>query len=525
MVRMRNERTWYDCVGYAALRHSTDVYVVAKDSKSGTYQALVGGIRTAHDVFLHTRHEIRQFLGLVGYYHRFIIDFSKIAKSLTELTHKNKKYIWGEDQDTTFQLLKQKLREAPILALPEENDNFVVYCDASHQAQIEALKEENIKAGNLRGMDKSCEIRPDGTRCIKNRSWLPLFGNLRDLIMHESHKSKYSIHPGSDKMYQDLKKLYWWPNMKAIIAEYVGKCLTCSRVKAKCQKPSGLLVQPEIPMWKWERITMDFITKLPKTSNGHDIIWVIVDRLTKSAHFIPTRETDSMETLTRLYIKEIVSRHGVPISIISDRDSHFTSRFWQSLQSALGTQLDMSTAYHPETDGQSERTIQTLEDMLQAYVIDFGKGWEKHLPLVEFSYNNSYHASIKVAPFEALYGRKCRSPVCWPKLEIPVAYKLELLEELSNIHSTFHVSNLKKCLSNESLVIPMKELRIDDKLNFVEEPVEIMDREVKQLKQSRIPIVKVRWNSKRGPEFTWEQEDQIRAKYPHLFSNITLASN
>ncbi|GJU27596.1 putative reverse transcriptase domain-containing protein [Tanacetum coccineum] len=234
--------------------------------------------------------------------------------------------------------------------------------------------------------------------------------------MHESHKSKYSIHPGSDKMYQDLKKLYWWPNMKAIIAEYVGKCLTCSRVKAECQKPSGLLVQPEIPMWKWERITMDFITKLPKTSNGHDTIWVIVDRLTKSAHFIPTRETDSMETLTRLYIKEIVSRHGVTISIISDRASHFMSIFWQSLKSALGTQLDMSMAYHPETDRQSERTIQTLKDMLRACVIDFGKGWEKHLPLVDFYYNNSYHASIKAAPFEALYGLKCKSPVCWAKV-------------------------------------------------------------------------------------------------------------
>nr|GEU31398.1 reverse transcriptase domain-containing protein [Tanacetum cinerariifolium] len=434
--------------------------------------------------------EIRQFLGLAGYYQRFIKDFSKIAKSLTELTQKNKKYIWGEDQKTAFQLLKQKLCEAPILALPKGNDDFVVYYDASHQGLGAVLMQrEKVIAYASRQFKPNEENYT--TRCIKNRSWLPLFGNLRDLIMHESHKSEYSIHPCSDKMYQDLKKLYWWPNMKAIIAEYVSKCLTCSRVKAECQDPSGLLIQQEISMWKWERITMDFISKLPKTSNGHDIIWVIVDRLTKSAHFIPTRATDSMETLIRLYIKEIVSRHGVPISIISDRDSHFTSIFWQSLQDALGTQLDMSTAYHPETNGESERTIQTREDMLRACVIDFGKGWEKHLPLVEFSNNNSYLASIKIGP---------------------VAYKLELPEELTNVHNTFHVSNLKKCLSDESLVIPMKELRLDDKLNFVEEPVEIMDREVKQLKQSRIPIVKIRWNSKRGPEFTWEREDQIHAK-------------
>nr|GEW37733.1 reverse transcriptase domain-containing protein [Tanacetum cinerariifolium] len=161
---------------------------------------------------------------------------------------------------------------------------------------------------------------------------------------------------------------------------------------------------------------MDFVTKLPKTSNGRNTIWVIVDRLTKSAHFISTRETDSMETLTRLYIKEIVSRHGVPISIISDRDSHFTSRFWQSLQSALGTQLDMSTAYHPKTYGQSERTIQTLEDMLRACVIDFGKGWEKHLPLVEFSYNNNYHASIKATPFEVLMAPKRTSTSTAPAM-------------------------------------------------------------------------------------------------------------
>ncbi|GKC58462.1 putative reverse transcriptase domain-containing protein [Tanacetum coccineum] len=330
---------------------------------------------------------------------------------------------------------------------------------------------------------------------------------------------------------------------------------------------------------------MDFVTKLPKSSQGYDTIWVIVDRLTKSAIFIPMKETDPLEKLARMYLKEVVTRHGIPVSIICDRDPRFASNFWRSLQKALGTSLDMSTAYHPQTDGQSERTIQTLEDMLRACVIDFGNGWVKHLPLVEFSYNNSYHASIKAAPFEALYGRKCRSPVCWaevgevqltgpeivqettekiiqvkqrmqaardrqksyadlkrkpmefevgdkvmlkvlpwkgvvrfgkrgklnPRFVGPfkvikrvgdVAYKLELPEELSRVHNTFHVSNLKKCHADEPLAVPLDGLHFDDKLQFVEEPIEITDREVKWLKRSHIPLVKVRWNSKRGLEFT-----------------------
>nr|GEW73129.1 putative reverse transcriptase domain-containing protein [Tanacetum cinerariifolium] len=192
-------------------------------------------------------------------------------------------------------------------------------------AQVEARREENYGTEDLGGMIKNLEPRTDETLCLRNRSWIPYFGNLRTLIMHETHKLKYLIQPGSDKMYRDFKKLYWWPNMKAEIATYVSKCLTCARVKAECQKPFGLLVQHVILVWKWENITMDFVTKLPKTSSGQDAIWVIVVRLTKSAHFLPMKETNSMENLTRQYLKEVVSRHGVSVSIISDRDSKFTS--------------------------------------------------------------------------------------------------------------------------------------------------------------------------------------------------------
>ncbi|GKE99078.1 putative reverse transcriptase domain-containing protein [Tanacetum coccineum] len=259
-------------------------------------------------------------------------------------------------------------------------------------AQTEERKPENIKNEDVRGMlienskdpkklrTEKLEPRADGTLCLNGRSWLPCYGDLRTVIMHESHKPKYSIHPGSDKMYQDMKKLYWCPNMKTDIGTYLSKCLTCA--------------------------------KLPKSSQGYDTIWVMFDRLTKSAIFVPMRESDLMEKLARMYLKEVVTRHGIPVLIIYDRNPRFASNFWKSLQKALGTNLDMSIAYHPKTDGQSERTIQTLEDMLRACVIDFGKGWVNHLPLVEFSYNNSYNASIKAALFEVLYGRKCRSPIC-----------------------------------------------------------------------------------------------------------------
>ncbi|KAJ9542079.1 hypothetical protein OSB04_028585 [Centaurea solstitialis] len=421
-------------------------------------------------------------------------------------------------------------------------------------------------------MEKEFEEKADGVYYFKDRIWIPKADQLRKMIMDETHQSRYSIHPGSDKMYKGLKEHYWWPGMKKDIATYVSKCLTCARIKAEHQKPSGLLQQPEILEWKWEQISMDFVTKLPKTKKGHDSVWVIVDRLTKSAHFLPIKESFSIDRLAQLYVDEIVMRHGVPILIISDRDSRFTSRFWQSLQAALGTSVDLSTAYHPQTDDQTERTIQTLRICY-----------------------------VHCAPYEALYGRKCRSPLNWlevgesrllrpdivqettDKIKLvqeklkaagdrqksyadnrrkplefqvgdkvllkvspwkglirfgrkgklspcfvgpfevierigPVAYRLDLPIELNSIHDTFHVSNLKKCLSEETVVLPLREIQVDEQLRAAEETIEILDREIKQLRRSKIPIVKVRWNSRHGPEFTWEREAFMKDKYPHLFT-------
>ncbi|GKB21870.1 reverse transcriptase domain-containing protein, partial [Tanacetum coccineum] len=553
------------------------------------------------------------------------VDPSKIEavkdwKAHRTPTEKCKTFDWGEEHELTFETLKDKLCNAPVLALPDGPEDFVVYCDASgiglgcvlmqrgkviayasrqlkiheknyttHDLELGAVvfarkiwrhylyrtksvfytdhkslhhifsqKELNMRQRRWIELfsDYDCEIRyhPGKANVVANalsrkervkpkrvRAMnITLQSSIKDRILtaqKEAMDEFAGLQKGLDEMIEQRSDgtLYWWPGMKKDTAEYVSKCLTCLKVKAEHQRPSGLLQQPEIPVWKWEGTTMDFDYK--------------------------------MDRLARLYLNEIVARHGVPISIISDRDSRFTSRFWQSMQEALGTRLDMSTAYHPQTDGQSERTIKTLEYMLIACVLDFEGSWDVHLPLVEFSYNNSYHSSVRCAPFEALYGKKCRSPIMWaevgecqlirPELvqettekitqikdrlkyardrqknyadkkrkplefsvaprfvgpfEIvekvsPVAYQLDLPEELNGVHDTFHVLNLKKCLADPTLQVPLDEIRVDAKLNFVEESVEILEREFKKLKRSRIAIVKVRWNSKRGPEFTWERED------------------
>nr|GEU35849.1 putative reverse transcriptase domain-containing protein [Tanacetum cinerariifolium] len=487
----------------------------------------------------------------------------------------------GEKVEAVFQLLKQKLCSALILALPEGSENFVVYCNASHKGLGTVLmQKENVIAyasHQLKVHEKNYTIhdlelgkanvvadalsRKETSKPLRVRALVMTIGlNIPKHILSAHSKARKE----ENFINEDLLE----------IATYVEKCLTCAKVKVEYQKPSGLLVQPEIPQWKWENITMDFVTKLPRTTTDQDTIWVIVDRLTKSAYFLSMREDDTLKKLTIQYLKEVVSRHGVIVSIISDRDGKFTLHFWKSLHKVLGTRLDMSTGYHPQTNGQNEKTIQTLKDMLRACVLEFRKGWDKHLPLVEFSYNNSYHTSIKAAPFEVLYGHKCRSPIRWAEvrdsqligLEIinettekivqiksyiqatrdrqksyadlnpryirpfeilakveTIAYRLELPEQLSIVHSTFHVSNLKKCMSNKTLAIPLDEIQVDDKLYFIEEPVKIMDREVKRLKQIRVSIVNVPWNSRRGPKFTWERENQMQKKYPTFIECYVLS--
>ncbi|GJS49148.1 putative reverse transcriptase domain-containing protein, partial [Tanacetum coccineum] len=434
--------------------------------------------------------------GLAGYYHRFIENFSKIAKPLTILTHKSKNFDWGEEQELAFQTLKDKLCNAPVLALPDGSEGFVVYCDASriglsymlmqkgkviayasrqlkiheknyttHDLELELFSDydckiryhpgkANVVADALsrkeievvdefavlkKGLDEMIEQRSNGTLYYLDRIWVPLKGEVRTLIMDEAHRSKYSVHPRADKMYYDLRDRYWWLEMKKDIAEYVN------------------------------------------------------------------------------------------------RDSHFTSRFWQSMQEALGTRLDMSMVYHPQTDGQSKRTIQTLEDMLRAYVLDFGGSWDVHLPLVEFSYNNSYHSSLigpklvqetteKISQIkdrlntmhdrQKSYADKRRKPlefsigdyvllkvspwkgeVCFGKkgkLAPRFVGPFKIIKKVGPV--AFHVSNLKKCLADPTLQVPLDEIRVDAKLIFIEELVEILEREFKKLKRSRIAIVKVRWN-------------------------------
>ncbi|GJT63919.1 putative reverse transcriptase domain-containing protein [Tanacetum coccineum] len=510
-----------------------------------------------------TPSEVRSFLGLAGYYRHFIANFSKIAKPLTSLTQKNQKiedfvvYCDASNQGLGCVLMQRgkvityasrqlKIHEKNYIAHDLELGAVVfgveyapkevielfsdyeceiryhlgktnVMVDALSRkervkprhvramamtiqsgvkemilvAQSEAFKQENVLAERLHGLDQQIEIKEDGSLYLMDKIWVPLVGDVRMVILNEAHKSKYSVYLGADKMYHDLRDMYWWPRMKRDIAIYISKCLTCAKVKVEHQRHSGLLQQPKIPKWKWDKITMDLITKLPST-----------------------------EKLARLYIDK-----------------------------ALGTGLDLITAYHPQTDGQSERTIQTLKDMLRACVIDFGGSSDVHLPLVEFSYNNKIREGSLIGPELVLdttdkvvlikeklkaardrqksYADKRRKALDFevgdrvllkvspwkgvmrlgkkgklaPRYVGPfkilerislIAYRLRLHKELSSVHDTFHVSNMKKCLADANMHVSLDEIKVDKTLCFVKEPIEIMDREIKKLKHRKIALVKVR---------------------------------
>ncbi|KAA3470516.1 DNA/RNA polymerases superfamily protein [Gossypium australe] len=487
-----------------------------------------------------------------------------IAFLMTRLLQKDVKFEWNDKCQQSFDRLKALLTEAPVLVQPESanvvadvlsrkplfalqamNTRLSIFDDGSTMAELKvrpAFLQQVFEAQKndveLQAKREQCELNldskfqfgSDGCFLFKDRLCVSKNLELVLKILYEAHRGTMYVHPGSNKMYNDMKKMYWWPRTKRDISEFVSKCLICQQVKAEHQVPSGLLQPVVIPEWKWERITMDFVLGLPLTPRKKYGIWVIFDWLTKSTHMIPIRMDFSLDKLAEFYVSEIVRLHGVAVSIISNRYPRFTSRFWNKLLEALGTRLHFSN-------------------------------WGKYLPLIEFTYNNSYQSSIKMAPYEALYGQKCRTPLYWTELsekkilgkksyadlkrkEIEfevgdkvflkvspwkkvlrfgqkgklstrfigpyeiieriglVGYRLALPPELDKIHNVFHASMLRRYRSDPSQVISPTEVEIQPDMTYTEES--------KELRNQKVALVKVLWKKHGIEEATWEPEDTMR---------------
>eukprot|EP00253_Pinus_taeda_P019316 PITA_19316 len=508
--------------------------------------------------------DIRSFMGLAGYYRRFVEGFSRVAYPITSLQKKGRSFKWSSECQQSFEKLKQLLTSALVLSIADPNKDYVVCTDASGEgvegvlmqegrviayesrklkeheqkysaydlelaAVIHALKmwrnfllgrnfllltdhhsltnyfsqptlnarqarwadflsgfdfdikhlkgKENRVAdtlsrkvhclyeitfskweNSLQEMMKTAasqdaeyqrlkqqvplsskespqeyEISKDGMLLYRKRLVVPNDNNLKNLILNEFHTSHYAGHPGYQKMLTALRKEYYWPGMKKHVAEYIARCLECQQIKTEHQHPAGLLQPLPIPEWKWEIISMDFITGLPKTKRNNDSIMVVVYKLSKAAHFIPVQSTYRAVQIAHIFVQNVFRLHGLPKTIISDRDVKFTSAFWRALFAELGTQLNFSTAYHPQTDGQTERVNQMVEDMLRACVMQKPTQWEDYLHLVEFAYNNGYHTSIQMSPFEVLYGRECRTPSNWSGPEDKLKLGPEMLQEMEDV--------------------------------------------------------------------------------------------
>ncbi|XP_073034915.1 uncharacterized protein [Primulina eburnea] len=521
--------------------------------------------------------EIRSFLGLAGYYRRFIEGFSRIARPMTQLTQKDRRFVWTAECESSFRTLKEKLTTSPVLALPSGSGGFVVCTDASlnglgyvlmqngRRRWLELLKEFDCEIqyqpGQMNqvadalsrkvqpkmltsltisktGQSDKFSVASDGCLRYHGRLVVPNLIDLKESILREAHCSRHSVHPGIRKMYHILKSHYWWEGMKKEISDFVARCLTCQQVKAEGMRPGGMLHSLEVPQWNWEHIAMDFVTHLPRSNRGCDAIWVIVDRLSKSAHFIPYNRTCTYTKMAKMYIDHVVRLHGVP------------------------------------TDGQSERTIQTLVDMLRAVVMDFSGGWqeslspicwedvgEKQMAIPEFiqemkekvemirkrmkaaqdrqaSYANKRRRPLefqvgdqvflKVSPFRGTmrFGRKGKlapryiGPYAIVERIGTLAYRLDLPQSLSAIHDVFHVSMLRKYEPDPSHILRTDEVELDSSLSYIEHPVQILDRKEKQLRNKTIPLVMVQWSRHGREEATWELEAKMRQEWPHLFENV-----